>query len=113
VVDVAPVAAPSPAAPTAVEESSPSDRMVARQFVIESERARQVALVGDFNQWNPERHRLHRDGRTARWFITVQLPAGLHKYAFIVDDSVWTPDPSAVRTVDRDFGVTSSLVLVQ
>jgi hypothetical protein len=30
-----------------------------------------------------------------------------------VNDSVWTTDPSALRTVDRDFGVTSSLVLVQ
>jgi 1,4-alpha-glucan branching enzyme len=72
-----------------------------------------VALVGDFNQWNPARHRLQRDGRSSRWVITVSLPAGLHKYAFIVNDSVWTTDPSAVRTVDRDFGVTSSLVLVQ
>ncbi len=90
-----------------------ADRLVARRFSIESLKARQVSLVGDFNQWNPQRHRLHRDGRTARWYITVQLPAGLHKYAFIVDDSVWTTDPSALRTVDRDFGVTSSLVLVQ
>ena len=95
------------------DDAGPADRLVARRFVIESEQAREVALVGDFNQWNPEQHQLHRDGRTARWYITVKLPAGLHKYAFIVNDSVWTPDPSAVRTVDRDFGVTSSLVLVQ
>jgi hypothetical protein len=103
----------TPAANTSFDDATQSDRMVAREFAIESEQARHVALVGDFNQWNPQRHRLHRDGRTARWYITVQLPAGLHKYAFIVNDSVWTPDPSAVRTVDRDFGVTSSLVLVQ
>lgn len=90
-----------------------ADRLVTQRFTIESRQAREVALVGDFNQWNPRRHRLHRDGRTARWVITVELPAGLHKYAFIVNDSVWTTDPSAVRTVDRDFGVTSSLVLVQ
>lgn len=95
------------------DDSLSSDRLVARKFTIESLRAREVSLVGDFNQWNPERHRLRRDGQTARWYITVQLPAGLHKYAFIVDDSVWTTDPSALRTVDRDFGVTSSLVLVQ
>ncbi len=89
------------------------ERLVARKFTIESLNARQVSLVGDFNQWNPQRHRLHRDGKTATWYITVELPAGLHKYAFIVNDSVWTTDPSALRTVDRDFGVTSSLVLVQ
>ncbi len=97
----------------ASDDTGAADRLVSRRFVIESEQAREVALVGDFNQWNPERHRLHRVGRTARWYITVRLSAGLHKYAFIVNDSVWTPDPSAVRTVDRDFGVTSSLVLVQ
>lgn len=96
-----------------VVDDGRSDRMVSRQFAIENQQARRVALVGDFNQWNPSQHRLHRDGRTARWVITVDLPAGLHKYAFIVNDSVWTPDPTAVRTVDRDYGVTSSLVLVQ
>ena len=95
------------------DDSLSTDRLVARKFTIKSLDARQVALVGDFNQWNPRRHRLHRDGQTATWYITVQLPAGLHKYAFIVNDSVWTTDPSALRTADRDFGVTSSLVLVQ
>jgi hypothetical protein len=95
------------------EDAMITDRLVARQFFIDYRQARQVALVGDFNQWNPREHRLQRDGAGARWSIVVSLPAGLHKYAFIVDDSVWTPDPGAVRTVDRDFGVTSSLVLVQ
>jgi hypothetical protein len=106
------VSPPHPPIGAIVDEGT-SDRIVSRQFAIENQQARQVALVGDFNQWNPARHRLHRDGDSARWVITVQLPTGLHKYAFIVNDSVWTPDPTAVRTVDRDFGVTSSLVLVQ
>ncbi|MGH7712439.1 MAG: hypothetical protein ACREOG_14210 [Gemmatimonadaceae bacterium] len=110
---VAPVAPSIPEGGAFGDEATSADRLVARQFEIESRQARQVALVGDFNQWNPQRHRLLRDGRTARWYITVNLPAGLHKYAFIVNDSVWTPDPGALRTVDRDFGVTSSLVLVQ
>lgn len=95
------------------EDSLSAERLVARRFSIRSLEARQISLVGDFNQWNPRQHRLHRDGKTATWYITVELPAGLHKYAFIVNDSVWTTDPSALRTVDRDFGVTSSLVLVQ
>lgn len=107
----------APIVPTSTQpdayEGAIADRLVARQFFIDYGQARRVALVGDFNQWNPRQHRLHRDGGGARWSIVVQLPAGLHKYAFIVDDSVWTPDPGAVRTVDRDFGVTSSLVLVQ
>src|SRR5688572_1450410 len=47
----------------AADERDSADRMVARQFVMESDQARQVALVGDFNQWNPQQHRLHRDGR--------------------------------------------------
>lgn len=106
-------AAPILRAVDAGDDSLSSERLVARRFTIESVEAREVALVGDFNQWNPRRHRLHREGQTATWYITVQLPAGLHKYAFIVNDSVWTTDPTALRTADRDFGVTSSLVLVQ
>lgn len=107
---------PAQVLPTSSEtaaEGVRTDRLVARQFFIDYRQARQVALVGDFNEWNPRQHRLQRDGAGERWSIVVSLPAGLHKYAFIVDDSVWTPDPGAVRTVDRDFGVTSSLVLVQ
>lgn len=95
------------------DDSLSAERLVARRFTIESRQAHQVALVDDFNQWNPRQHRLHREGKTATWYITVELPAGLHKYAFIVNDSVWTTDPNTLRTVDRDFGVTSSLVLVQ
>lgn len=106
------VSPPHPPLGVVVDDAT-NDRIVSRQFAIENQQARQVALVGDFNQWNPARHRLHRDGDTARWVITVELPTGLHKYAFLVNDSVWTPDPTAVRTVDRDFGITSSLVLIQ
>ena len=116
VVQAVDLGAPASVLPTSREpgeKEMSTDRLVARQFFIDYGQARQVALVGDFNQWNPREHRLHRDGAGARWSIVVSLPAGLHKYAFIVDDSVWTPDPGAVRTVDRDFGVTSSLVLVQ
>ncbi|MGQ0538750.1 MAG: hypothetical protein ACT4R6_07365 [Gemmatimonadaceae bacterium] len=94
-------------------ERGSDGRSVEQRFAIEYSGARRVALVGDFNQWNPRRHSLKRDGASGRWTITVEVPVGLHKYAFIVDDSLWTPDPSAVRSVDRDFGLTSSLVLVQ
>lgn len=102
-----------PVIPAAASADDSAERLVARKFSIHSADARQVSLVGDFNEWNPSRHRLHRDGKSATWYITVTLPTGLHKYAFIVNDSVWTTDPAALRTVDRDFGVTSSLVLVQ
>ncbi len=48
-------------------------------------RARWVAVVGAFNQWNASAHRLTR-GLDGWWSITLTLPPGRHPYLFIVDD---------------------------
>ncbi|MEW5916892.1 MAG: hypothetical protein AB1762_10820, partial [Gemmatimonadota bacterium] len=45
------VSPPHPPIGAPVEDTA-ADRMVSRQFTIDNQQARQVALVGDFNQWN-------------------------------------------------------------
>ncbi|MBM3881529.1 MAG: glycoside hydrolase family 13 [Verrucomicrobia bacterium] len=46
--------------------------------------AGRVAVVGDFNEWNPEAHPMLRqpDGS---WAIQVQIHHGHHHYQFLVD----------------------------
>lgn len=46
--------------------------------------AKRVALVGDFNEWQPEAHPMVRqpDGS---WHLAVPLHHGHHHYLFLVD----------------------------
>lgn len=50
--------------------------------------ARWVALLGPFNGWSPEVHRLTRDPG-GDWAITVYLPPGRIVYCFQVDGAHW------------------------
>lgn len=85
---------------------------VQQQFVLEKRDARSVSLVGDFNGWGAQPIHLERAPGSSVWSVSVSLVPGRHGYAFMVDDSVWTPDPRAPRAKDADFGVAGSVVIV-
>lgn len=55
--------------------------------------AREVSIVGDFNEWNPASHPMQRspDGN---WLGQVELGHGHFRYCFLVD-GVRTLDPRA------------------
>lgn len=82
------------------------------QFVLVAPTARKVAVVGDFNDW--DRHGAldasHQGGGV--WAVTARIPSGHHRYAFVVDDSLWVPDPAAPRVADSDFGTPTSALVV-
>lgn len=65
------------------------------QFAFVAPRAARVALAGDFNRWSPRAMPLARRAADGAWTGTVALAPGRHRYAFVVDDSVWLADPSA------------------
>jgi 1,4-alpha-glucan branching enzyme len=86
-------------------------RAGATRFVFVAPNAQHVALVGDFNLWNPANSPMQRIAGTDAWAIDIDLPAGRHVYAFVVDGDV-TADPAAPRTAGDDFGRPNSVVLV-
>src|SRR5690349_19343715 len=53
-------------------------------FICHAPGAKQVSVVGDFNEWKPEanRMRLQPDGA---WMVQVSLSHGHHRYLFWVD----------------------------
>ncbi len=57
--------------------------------------ARQVALVGDFNNWDPYTNPLVYKGAGV-FEIKVKLKPGIHTYCFVVDDE-WIPDPNNLK----------------
>jgi hypothetical protein len=87
-----------------------SDTVV--KFVFFAPRAQQVSLVGDFNDWDIARTPMNRSARGGLWSVTVPLSAGRHVYAFVVDGSSWSADPSAPFAPDDGFGHSNSVKLV-
>jgi hypothetical protein len=83
------------------------------QFVLVAPDARKVAVVGDFNDWDSSHaayQAQHRGGGV--WSVTAAVPAGHHRYSFVVDDSVWVADPTAPRVLDDDYGLPNSALVV-
>jgi 1,4-alpha-glucan branching enzyme len=79
-------------------------------FFCQAPRARTVHLVGDFNQWNPNSHPMHRqvDGC---WFLQVIVTHGHRQYRFLVDGQP-TLDPRATGTALNELQEEVSLVAV-
>ena len=80
------------------------------QFVLVAPQASSVALVGDFNDWDPARSPM----QTAQgvWATTVPLAPGRYRYAFLVNGVEWRADPGAPAAHDDEFGTPSSVITV-
>ena len=104
----APGTVPVPAA--ALVASTDAGEVV--QFVLVAPQAATVALVGDFNDWDPARTPLHVTAGGGVWSVNLPLRPGPHQYAFVVDGKEWRPDPAAPRAVTDDFGAPNSVIIV-
>jgi hypothetical protein len=98
-------ARPRPAAPAIAAEPV--------QFVLVAPAARSVAVVGDFNDWGLGDSALVATNHEGVWSVTAPVPAGVHRYAFVVNGKEWVADPSAPRSAGDDFGQPSSALVVE
>ena len=69
-----------------------------------------VAVVGDFNGWNPEKHLLQDENKDGIWTATLRLEPGRYEYMFILDGQKWVPDPEAYRYVRDGFGNKNAVI---
>jgi hypothetical protein len=113
--------APAPSAPgtdvaepvkfrPAEVDRAPRPKRVFVRFVFQDEDARQVALVGDFNGWDPSAQALSPTGTDGTWTATVELTEGAHEYLFVVDGERFVSDPLADRYRDDGFGNKNALI---
>lgn len=83
------------------------------QFVLVAPSAHSVAVVGDFNDWGLNDTALVATNHQGVWSVTAPVPAGVHRYAFVVNGKEWVADPSAPRSASDDFGLPSSALVVE
>ncbi|MEO8563538.1 MAG: hypothetical protein ABI601_15785 [bacterium] len=82
------------------------------RLMFDAPSARQVAVMGDFDPPNARATPLSRDPDGRRWSIRLALRDGEHRYAFVVDETRWVPDPRAARVARGDDGRLYSLLNV-
>lgn len=97
----APPPTPSTTLVLAAPDAAPPDTVSVR-FVYHAPDARQVAIAGTFNGWNPEKLPMIR-GRDGVFYAIVELPRGRHEYMLVVDGE-WLVDPAAPMSIDDGFG---------
>ena len=105
------VPTPGISGPSPVQTASTANARRPVQFVFVSADARQVSLVGSFNDWdvNATPLKLSQNGM---WSVEVPLEPGRHVYSFVVDGQQWVPDSAAPRAPADELGISNSIVFV-
>ncbi|MGA1845267.1 MAG: glycogen-binding domain-containing protein [bacterium] len=74
--------------------------------------AERVSIAGSFNHWDPTTHVLS-ENTEGEWRIVVPLPKGRYQYMFVIDHTVWIPDPGSELTIRDGFGHRNSILVVE
>jgi len=80
-------------------------------FRFETPEARDIYVVGDFNEW-----KMSDEGRLGRsengcWEKRMEIPPGRYRYKFIVDGE-WTPDAKNPELEPNVFGSFDSIITI-
>jgi len=74
--------------------------------------ARNVSVIGSFNNWKAERSVMWYNQDSKAWILEAQLPPGDHEYLFLVNGEELVPDPQAQMSRDDGFGNKNSIMFV-
>ena len=88
-------------------------RTVIVVFVLEAPDAREVCVVGDWNDWEPDVNRLRDPDGDGIWEIELKLEeGGDYRYQFLVNKELWIPDPKSDLQLDDGFGGVNSILQI-
>jgi 1,4-alpha-glucan branching enzyme len=78
----------------------------------EEAQAETVAVLGEFNDWDPKAHALTRR-KDGGFSATFSLPAGReYRFRYLLDGTRWTNDAAADRQVPNRYGGEDSLLVL-
>jgi 1,4-alpha-glucan branching enzyme len=93
-----------------MRKNSPNQKTKKIQFSFKADPAREVSLVGEFNNWDPDADPMKRDGN-GTWTKTKMLSPGNIEYKFWVDGQ-WIEDPENLRVCPNCFGTQNNVAKV-
>jgi 1,4-alpha-glucan branching enzyme len=71
--------------------------------------AKSVAILGDFNNWDPKADLLKK--KNDAWETTLRLDSNAeYKFRYLIDDTTWENDEAADAYVANEFGTEDSIV---
>jgi len=79
-------------------------------FSLDAPHAKHVSVVGDFNDWKPEKNPMKKDAKGI-WKAILMIEPGTYEYKFLVDHDWWT-DPAHDKTSVGPFGSHNSVIEV-
>ncbi len=92
-----------------VTEESAIAQSVPYRFVIYQPDVEKAEIVGSFTGWKP----IGMTSVDDYWQITLHLPPGEHRFAYIFDDQEQVSDPTIPTRERDDFGGENSILEVQ
>jgi hypothetical protein len=93
------------------DRQATGEEVVTVHLSLEAPEAERVAVVGDWNGWDADRHLMHDRDRDGVWELRLQLKeGGEYQYQFLINGEKWIPDPKAPLKVNDGFGGTNSVL---
>jgi hypothetical protein len=107
-----PTVATSPVAESVLATPSVYGEAKAVYLRLDAPASSRVAVVGDFNDWDPAATPLHLVGKDGTWVVELRLKPGRYHYTFLIDGRRWERDPSESPAPGSDFGAPVSVLTV-
>jgi hypothetical protein len=102
----------APAGAVAVEPAEASSEARPVRLRLAAPASSRVAVVGDFNDWDPAATPLRPAGDGGTWVVELRLKPGRYHYTFLIDGRRWARDPSEPPAAESDFGAPVSVLTV-
>jgi 1,4-alpha-glucan branching enzyme len=99
----------SPAPAKAQKPKTLTRRVV---FSMHAEPGSEVAVSGDFNNWNPEGKKMADKKGDGHYTATMNLAPGIYEYKFIINKT-WCVDPVCKDWVPNSLGTLNSILHVE
>lgn len=94
----------------ATQAVSEKEELVWVRFIYVDENADNIAIAGDFNDWQPDQLTEQQVNGKNVWTGFFAMPRGENKYMFVVNGENWVTDPLATMYEDDGFGNKNAII---